>query len=84
MHRVEWLEMDYLVAFQGLIVLHTADHSQVDGVFIFRSRSKCGPQDDLLSRDIIHAERIAQRQLVLGQGARLVRAQAHPHPPIPR
>ena len=35
-------------------------------------------EDDLLGGDIVHAERIAQRQLVLGQGAGLVRAQ-HVH-----
>ncbi len=32
-------------------------------------------QDDLIGRDVVHAERIAERQFVLGQRAGLVRAQ---------
>ena len=74
-HRVERLEMDHLVAFQGLIVFQTAEHRQVDGVRILRARGQRGVEDDLIGRDAAHAERIAQRQLVLGQGAGLVRAQ---------
>jgi hypothetical protein len=35
-------------------------------------------EDDLLSGGVLDAERVAQRQLVLGQGAGLVRAQ-HVH-----
>ena len=78
MHRVERLEMNHLVAFQGLIVFQAAQHGQVDGVLIVRARRQRGVEDDLIGRDAVHAERIAQRQLVLGQGAGLVRAQ-HVH-----
>ena len=78
MHRVERLEMDHLIALQGLIVLQAADHGQVDGVLVFRTRSQRGAEDDLVGRDTVDAERIAQRQLVLGQSAGLVRAQ-HVH-----
>ena len=78
MHRVERLEMDHLIAFQCLIVFQAAQHGQVDGVLIFRARCQRGVEDDLIGRDAVHAERIAQRQLVLGQGAGLVRAQ-HVH-----
>ena len=66
--------MNDLVAFQGLIVFQGAQHSQVDGVLIVRTRRQRGVENDLIGRNIVHAERIAQRQLVLGQGARLVRA----------
>ena len=75
MHGVEGLEMDHLIALQGLIVLEAADHGQVDGVLVFRTGSQCGAEDYLVGRDAVDAERIAQSQLVLGQGARLVRAQ---------
>ena len=75
MHRVERLEMDHLVAFQGLIVLQTADHGQVNSVLVFRTRSQRSAEDNLVGRDTVHTERIAQRQLVLGQGAGLIRAQ---------
>ena len=78
MHRIERLEVDHLIALQGLIVLHAADHGQVDGVLVFRARGQRGAEDDLVGRDTVDAERIAQRQLVLGQGAGLVRAQ-HVH-----
>src|ERR1039458_5522936 len=43
-----------------------------------RARRQRGVEDDLVGGDIVHAERITQRQLVLGQGAGLVRAQ-HVH-----
>ena len=78
MHRVERLEMDHLVALQGLIVFQAAQNGQIDGVVIVRARRQRGVEDHLLGGDIVHAERIAQCQLVLGQGAGLVRAQ-HVH-----
>ncbi len=78
MDRVEWLEVDHLVALQGLVVLQASEHGQVDGVLVLRARGQRGAQDDLVGGDAVHAERIAQRQLVLGQRAGLVRAQ-HVH-----
>ena len=76
MHRVERLEMQYLIALQRLIVLYAADHREVDGVLVFRARGQRGPKNNLIRGDVIYAEWIAQRQL--GQGAGLVRAQ-HVH-----
>ena len=78
MYWIERLEMKHLIAFQGLIVFQAAQHGQVDGVFIVRARRQRSVEDDLIHRDTVHAERLAQRQLVLGQGAGLVRAQ-HVH-----
>ena len=77
-HRVERLEVNHLVALQGLIVFQAAQHGQVDGVLILRARRQRGVEDDLIGGDAVDAERIAQRQLVLGQRAGLVRAQ-HVH-----
>ena len=78
MHRIERLEMDHLIALQSLLVLQAAEHGQIDGVVVVRARRQRGVENDLLGGNIVHAERIAQRQLVLGQGAGLVRAQ-HVH-----
>ena len=78
MHRVEGLEMSHLVALQGLIVFQAAENGQIDGVVIVRARCQRGTEDHLLGGDLVHAERIAQRQLVLGQRAGLVGAQ-HVH-----
>ena len=44
----------------------------------FRSRGQCAGEDDLVGGDLIQAERIAQRQLVLRQSAGLVGTQ-HVH-----
>ena len=78
MHRIERLEMSHLIAFQGLIVFQAAQNGQIDGVVVVRARRQRGIEDHLLGGNFVHAERIAQRQLVLGQGAGLVRAQ-HVH-----
>ena len=51
MHRVERLEMDHLIAFQGLIIFQAAQHGQVDGVLVFRARRQRGVEDDLVGRD---------------------------------
>ena len=75
MHRIKGLEMDHLITFQRLFVFQSAQNGQINGVVIVRARRQRGIEDDLFGRDIVHAERIAQRQLVLGQGAGLVRAQ---------
>ena len=77
-HRVEGLIVDHLAALQGLIVLQPAQHCQIDGVLVFRARRQRGAENDLSGRDAFHAKRLAQRQLVLGQGAGLVRAK-HVH-----
>ena len=42
MHRIKRLEMKDLIALQCVVVLHSADHGQVDGVLIFRTRSERG------------------------------------------
>ena len=78
MHRVERLEMNHLISLQCLLVFQSAQHGQINGVVIVRARRQRAIEDDLIGGDIVHAERIAQRQLVLGQGAGLVRAQ-HVH-----
>ena len=75
MHRVERLEMHHLVSLQRILVFQSAQDGQINGVVIVRTRRERAIEDDLLGRDIVHAEWIAQCQLVLGQGARLVRAQ---------
>ena len=77
-HRVEGLEMEYLIALQRFIVLHAANHRQVNGVLVFRARSERAVEDGLVRGNTVHGEGIAQGQLVLGQGAGLVRAQ-HVH-----
>ena len=38
MHRVERLEMNHLIALQGLIVFQAAEHGQIDGVVIVGAR----------------------------------------------
>jgi len=42
---------------------------------IFRTRGERSPQNDLIGRDTVHAERITQRKFVLSECAGLVRAQ---------
>jgi hypothetical protein len=74
MHRVERLEMDHLVAFQGLIIFQSAQHGQINGVVIVRARRQCSVEDHLIGGDIVDTERVAQRQLILCQSAGLVRA----------
>ena len=67
--------MDHLVAFKSLIVLHPAQHGQIDGVLVLRSRSQRGGGDDLLGADPFDAEGLTQGQLVHGQGPGLIRAE---------
>ena len=67
--------MNDLAGLQGILVLQSAQDGKVDGVVVVRARGQCAVEDDLLRRDIPHAERIAQCELVLCQGAGLVRAQ---------
>ena len=78
MHGVEWHEMKHLVAFQGLVIFHATQNGQVDGIIIVRARCQCAVENYLLDGYIVHAERVTQRQLVLGQGSSLVRTQ-HVH-----
>ena len=51
-HRVERLEMDDLIALQGLVVFQAAQNGQIDGVVIVRARRQRGSEDDLLGRDV--------------------------------
>nr|WP_241499234.1 hypothetical protein [Chromobacterium sphagni] len=74
-HGVERLEVRQLIAVQGLIVFERAKDGEIDGVVVFQARRQRGVEYHLLSRDLAHDEGLAQRQLVLGQGSRLVRAQ---------
>ena len=67
--------MKHLVALQGLVIFQAAQHGQVDGVLVVRARCQRRIQNDLLGRDTVHAEWVTQRELVLGQGAGLVRTQ---------
>ena len=73
--RIERLEMKDLIALQFFIVLHTADHGQIDRVLVLRARSESGVEDDLIGSNTIDTEWIAQRELVLGQSSGLIRAQ---------
>ena len=75
MHGVERLEMNHLIGLQGFLVFQAAQDGQINGVVIVRARRQRASEDDLLGGHIVHAERIAQCQLVLGQGAGLIRAQ---------
>ena len=72
---IERLEMGYLIRLQGMVVLQGAEHGEVDGVLVVRPRRQRRAQNELSCRDVVQAERIAQRQLVLGQRAGLVGAQ---------
>ncbi len=72
MHRVEWLEMDHLITLQRLFAFHASQYGQVDSVLIVRARRQRSIEDDVIGRDAVHAERIAQCQLVLGQSAGFV------------
>jgi len=78
MHRIEWLEMDHLITLQCLLVFQAAQNGQINCVVIIPARRQRGRENDLFGGDIVHAERVAQRQLVLCQGAGLIRAQ-HVH-----
>ena len=42
MHRIERLEMNHLIALQGLVVFQAAEHGQINGVLVFRARSQRG------------------------------------------
>ena len=74
-HRVKGFEMKHLVALQRFIILHAANHRQINGVLVFRPRSERAEEDGLGRGNAIHGKGIAQGQLVLGQGAGLVGAQ---------
>ena len=58
MHRVERLEMDYLISLQCLFVFQAAQNGQINRVVIFCARRQRAIEDDLLGGDIVHAERI--------------------------
>ena len=77
-HWIERLEMRDLIGLQRLLVLQAAQDGEIDRVVVLRSRSQRAGEDELVGCDLIQAERIAKRQLVLGQRAGLVGAQ-HVH-----
>ncbi len=74
MHWIEWLKMDHLIVFQRIFVFQATKNSQINGIVIVRARCQRSIENHLFGWNIVHAEWIAQRQLVLGQGASLVRA----------
>ena len=67
-----------LIGLQRRLVLQAAQHGEIDGVVVLRARGQGAGEDKLIGGDLIQAERIAKRQLVLRQGAGLVGAQ-HVH-----
>ena len=78
MHRVERLEMHHVIALQRILVFQPGENGQINRVVVVRARRQRAIEDDLIGRDPVNCERIAQRQLVLGQRAGLIRAQ-HVH-----
>ena len=50
-HRVERLEVNHLVALQGVIAFQAAQNGQVDGVVIVRARGERGVEDHLRRRE---------------------------------
>ncbi len=67
--------MQQLIALEGVLVFHATENRQIDGVLVLGARGQSRSEHDLLSGNLIDRERIAERQLVLGQGAGLVRAE---------
>ena len=67
-----------LIGLQRLLVLQAANNREIDRVVVRRLRSQCAGEDELIGGDRIQTERIAERQLVLGEGSSLVGAQ-HVH-----
>ena len=50
-HGIEGLEMSHLIGLQGLIVLQTAQHGQVDRVLVVRARGQRRVENDLIGRE---------------------------------
>ena len=67
--------MQQLIALEGVLVFHATENRQIDGVLVLGARGQSRSEHDLLSGNLIDRERIAERQLVLGQGAGLVGTQ---------
>ena len=65
--------MQNLKSFECIRILHPVDDRKINSVLVFGTRRQGCPQDDLLGRNIVHREWIAKSQLVLCQGAGLVR-----------
>ncbi len=74
-HGVEGLEMLGLIVLQTGRILDAGDDGHVDGVLILRAGGERAIEHELVAADFPEAIRIAKRQLVLGQRARLVGAQ---------
>ena len=66
--------MQHLAALQFLVVLHSTDHSKVDGVLVFRTGCERGPENYLIGSNAVHRKWIAQRKFVLRECTRLVGA----------
>ena len=77
-HGIERREMCDLIGLQRLLVLQAADDREIDRVVVRRLRSQCAGEDELFGGNPVKAERIAKRQLVLGESSGLVGAQ-HVH-----
>ncbi len=74
-HRIEGHKVKHLAALQFLVILHAANHRQVDGVLVFRAGGKRSPENHVPGGDAVYAERIAQCEFVLRECAGLVRAE---------
>ena len=64
-----------LKSLQGVPVLDAFQHRQIDRIVVVRPRGQRTDEDDLVGGHALHAERITQREVVLGQCAGLVSAQ---------
>jgi hypothetical protein len=65
-YRIEWPEMSDPVRAELLCILHPAQNRAIDRVLVLGARRQRSAENDLVGGDALHAERLTQRQLVLG------------------
>ena len=70
--------MGHPISLERIALFQAAQYGQINDVLVFRARCQGRVEDDFVTGDVVHAERLTQRQPVLGQGTGLVRAQ-HVH-----
>jgi len=64
--RLERLEVLHVVAAQRLVTRQATEDRQIDGVVVVGARrQRAAGQDDVVDRDAVHGEGVAERQLVL-------------------
>jgi hypothetical protein len=74
-HRVEWHEIRAAIRGKCAVILQRRDDRVIDGVASVGLRGKRAGEDDLLGALGRQQDRLTQGELVLGQGAGLVRAE---------